>query len=399
MLGNSLGGQAYGVVEALSERIGPRPAGSAEEKRAIDYVSLKLEDVCDQVRQLPVTGIPSAFPPHILLLAGAASLAYCVSELVESPWSMFVFLGAFAVVPRAVSIIRQRASADSDRSSTNVQGVQRASGQPEATVVLCAHVDSARAARVPGDAWTRLQRLLVNSMLPFAVAMSAVAGLRWLDMYWPFAPSRVWPALRVIALVPAVGFVLFEVFYSYVSRGSAFSPGANDNASGVGAVVALAKRFREAPPAHLQMQYLLFTGEESGMVGSRRFVKEADLDKSRTFVINLDMVGSGKQICYVRGAQLLPPRFTDRGLNALLREANPAIRAHYYWMGNSDFDSFLARGFRATSLCVRGDARSEEVYHTERDTLDRVSADTLQMVAETAERTVRLLDEQVARGK
>ena len=231
MLRNSLGGQAYSVVGALSVRIGPRPAGSAEEKRAINYVSLELEAICDQVRQLPVTGIPSAFPPQIILLAGAASLAYCVSELVESPWSMFVFLVAFAVVPRALSVIRQRASADSDRSSANVLGVQRA---------------------------------------------------------------------------------------------------------------------------------------------------------------------SGKQICYVRGAHLLPPRFTDRGLNALLREANPAIRAHYYWMGNSDFDSFLAKGFRAASVCVRGDARSEEVYHTERDTLDHVSADTLQLVVATVERTVRLLDEHLA---
>ena len=63
-------------------------------------------------------------------------------------------------------------------------------------------------------------------------------------------------------------------------------------------------------------------------------------------MMNLDMVGAGKQLCYVRGSGLIPPRLTDRELNALFTEAYPAIKSHYYFMGNSDFASFAARGFR-----------------------------------------------------
>ena len=65
----------------------------------------------------------------------------------------------------------------------------------------------------------------------------------------------------------------------------------------------------------------------------------------------------------------MPPRFTDPQLNTLLKEIHPQIRPRYYVIGNSDFYSFLAKGFRAGSLSMEGDARAGMVVHTERDTI------------------------------
>ena len=391
-----LGQHAYRIVEELVVHVGPREAGSADERRAMDYLARELEATCHDVRRLAVTGIPWPFPSQILMLTGAAFLAFCAHQLVEAPSAMLIYLLTFFALPKGISQIRQRASAGSDRSSENLSGTQLPSGEERAEVILCAHVDSARANRVPGDAWPRVQRAFTNLMLPIILVLSIAAALRWLDMRHAFAPLVVWQVLRGVGLAFALAFLVFELLYAFVSRGRTFSPGANDNASGVGVVLALAQHFHAAPPVHLKMHYVLFTAEELGLIGSQRFVKQTKMDRKRTYVINLDMVGSGKQLRYVRGSELFPPRFTDRGLNVLLREACPAIRGHYYWMGNSDFHPFLTKGFRAASLDVAGDSRAEAVYHTEHDTMDYIEVAALQMTADTVCKVICRLEEMQA---
>ncbi len=400
MAHDTLGQQAYRVVEELSTHIGPRPAGSEGERRALDYLEDELRDTCRQVTRMPVKGIPGQFPTRILMLAGISFLVYCVYWLVESPISMLLYLISFFALPKLISALRRKVGAAAERSSENVVGHLQAAQETRGTIVLCAHLDSAKANRVPGELWPRLNRLLMRLWVPFVFLMSGLAALRWLDMRFSWllpAPIIVWQVARAIGLAFSVFLLIFKLVYTYISRGNAYSPGANDNASGVGVVLALSRYFHDTPPAHLDVNYVLFTAEELGLIGSERFVKETELKKGNTYVINLDMVGSGKQLCYVRGSGLLPPRFTDGRLNALFMEAHPSIKRHYYFMGNSDFASFVAKGFHAASLCTKGDSRAEMVYHTERDTIDNVDIESLQITAETVRKVIRLLDERMGK--
>lgn len=75
---------------------------------------------------------------------------------------------------------------------------------------------------------------------------------------------------------------------------SVFFPGANDNASGVAALLELARYFSEHPPRY-SVLFVAFSGEEVGLVGSRYFAARppADLDRVR-FLLNFDMVASGR---------------------------------------------------------------------------------------------------------
>jgi len=390
---DSLGRQAYRVIEHLSVHIGPRPACSEGERCALDYIEGELGKVCPQVRRTPVKGIPGQFPTRLLMLFGMSCLAYCIYWFVSAPQSMLVFLVAFFALPKLISAIRKRASAKAKRESQNVVGYQPAARGKLGTLVLCAHLDSAKANRVPGELWPKIHRLIVQVLMPFVLIMSGLAVLRWVDMRVPFAPPIVWQVVRAVGLALSLFFLVFELFYAYISRSNAYSPGANDNASGVGVVLALAGHFQDAPPDHLDMLYVLFTAEELGLIGSERFVKGTELSKEDTCVINLDMVGSGRQLCYVRGSGLMPPRLTDGRLNGMLRKACPDIKRHYYFMGNTDFSSFVTKGYRAASLCTKGDSRAEMVYHTERDTIDFVDEESLQMTADAVRRAVRLLDE------
>lgn len=68
---------------------------------------------------------------------------------------------------------------------------------------------------------------------------------------------------------------------------------ANDNTSGVLAVLMLARRMKEKPG----VAFVLFDNEEKGLFGSQAFIK-AHPQAARRFLVNLDCVGDGDTLLY-----------------------------------------------------------------------------------------------------
>jgi Zn-dependent M28 family amino/carboxypeptidase len=66
--------------------------------------------------------------------------------------------------------------------------------------------------------------------------------------------------------------------------------GANDNASGVSAVITLAKYFKAIDRQERTLVFVAFTGEELGLVGSQ-YLAENCLPDSIVAVINIEMIG------------------------------------------------------------------------------------------------------------
>ena len=76
-----------------------------------------------------------------------------------------------------------------------------------------------------------------------------------------------------------------------LSDSVSLSPGANDNASGVSAVLEIARILNKKEVGYTLL-FALFSGEEQGLLGSKnyaKFVKENDIGIFR--LINLDMIG------------------------------------------------------------------------------------------------------------
>ncbi len=68
--------------------------------------------------------------------------------------------------------------------------------------------------------------------------------------------------------------------------------GADDNASGVAAMLALAQKIKQSGTRKYNYLFIAFSAEELGLLGSKAFVKEKDFDRSKAaYMINLDMVG------------------------------------------------------------------------------------------------------------
>jgi len=70
------------------------------------------------------------------------------------------------------------------------------------------------------------------------------------------------------------------------------SPGANDNAAGVGVLVALWSRLRADPPRRLTVRLGFFGGEERAMLGSRAYARRAAIG-DLLGVVSLELCGIG----------------------------------------------------------------------------------------------------------
>lgn len=119
-------------------------------------------------------------------------------------------------------------------------------------------------------------------------------------------------ANNVIGIIPgkskADEFVIFSAHYDHLGMEDSGSDriynGANDDASGVTAVIALARHFKQAEINERTLIFVTFTGEEIGGFGSGFFSKGIDPDKV-VAMFNIEMIGTeskwGKNSAYITG--------------------------------------------------------------------------------------------------
>lgn len=104
-------------------------------------------------------------------------------------------------------------------------------------------------------------------------------------------------------------FVLFSAHHDHLGVRSAvesdsIANGANDNASGVAAIIELAKYFSTGPKPERSLMFVTFTAEEMGGYGSRYFSEQLDPDQI-TAMFNIEMIGkpavSGPNSAWITG--------------------------------------------------------------------------------------------------
>ncbi len=130
--------------------------------------------------------------------------------------------------------------------------------------------------------------------LPGGVALAVASD------YAPDAPTA-----NVVAILPgrdpalAGEAVLVAAHLDHVGRQGPdlLFPGANDNASGAAAVLALARAFTADGPARRTVVFALFAGEEQGLLGARFHAAHPAFPLARTVaMLNLDCVAHGDSV-------------------------------------------------------------------------------------------------------
>jgi hypothetical protein len=154
--------------------------------------------------------------------------------------------------------------------------------------------------------------------------------------------------------------------------------GADDNASGVAALLRVAALLSEGPRPARSILFIAFTGEESGLLGSAFYARSptVDLDRARA-MLNMDMVGRLEDdplIVYGVGTAAEWSDIVERGAG---RAAIP-VALQPDGVGPSDHTSFYLRDIPVLHFFTNTHAD----YHKPSDDWERVDADGIERVAQ-----------------
>ena len=193
--------------------------------------------------------------------------------------------------------------------------------------------------------------------------------------------GRAADARNILGLVPGTSlrdeYVVVSAHYDHLGiRNGQVYPGADDNASGVAALLALAGWFR-AHPAPRSIVFAAFDGEEQGLQGSKHFVAHPPIPLSQIrAVINMDMLGRGDaNVLHVAGTAHYPAlaRFVEeaargRAIGVAFGHDRPGRGDEQDWTQSSDHAPFHAAGIPFLYFAVE-DHRD---YHQPSDTAERI---------------------------
>lgn len=175
-------------------------------------------------------------------------------------------------------------------------------------------------------------------------------------------------------------------------------PGANDNGTGVVALLALARRLVEEPPEGVRVILLSAGAEESFSEGIKAFGERhfPRLPRESTFFLAVDSIGS-PHLLVLRGEGFLKMReYSPRALelmDGLAEELGiwlfPNLRLHN---GTDGLES-LAAGYETASLCGCTDLKNPANYHWPNDLAENVDFGSVADGVRLIEAAVRRLDE------
>jgi acetylornithine deacetylase/succinyl-diaminopimelate desuccinylase-like protein len=365
-----------------------RPSASEGEHRAADWLAGELRAAgCREVRIEEERAHGGYWWPLGLLNAGSA-LAALLGRLPAA----FVGGAAAAAVYDDVGggklWFRRRTLPH--RPTWNVVAEL---GDPEAarTIVFMAHHDAAHSGLVFHPALPRKGMELAPELHeranqsvpiifgvflgPLMLALWGLLGGRWLKR------SGLFFSVGATAAMANIG-------------ASRVVPGANDNLSSVGVLVAVAHELSEHPPDDVRV-ILLSTGSEEGFMegmqgfGCRHF---PGLDRRATEFVCIECVGS-PQLCVVEGEGMLRMRdYTESSREALARagaDAGVALRRGLRTVAATDALIALRAGYPTCTLGGIDQTKFPANYHWSSDVPDNLDWDSIEGAVEICLRYVR----------
>jgi Zn-dependent M28 family amino/carboxypeptidase len=181
-----------------------------------------------------------------------------------------------------------------------------------------------------------------------------------------------------------------------VRKGQVYN-GADDNASGIAGLLAVAEAFKAKPPRHTVL-IVAFDGEESGLRGAKAFVADPPVPLARIGAnVNFDMISkNAKGQLYVSGAG--PQPFLKPVLEGVARTApvklllghdTDAQGKENNWTAQSDQGAFAAAGVPWVYFGVE----DHPEYHQATDDYATVPQDFFKRAVATVVTATRALDD------
>lgn len=255
----------------------------------------------------------------------------------------------------------------------------------------------------PGNA--RARRYLIGQL--GRVGLEPLGG--WYEQPFAFQGRGGGPPETGVNLVGSIAGTRFPdrhlvitAHYDHVGigrpvRGDSIYNGADDNASGVATLLAIAEHFRREPPASTLL-FALLDAEEIGLEGATAFVAHPPVPLGSILVnVNLDMVShSERGELYAAGPArypflrpILEPVAARAPVRLLFGHDRPGPDADYDWTLQSDHGSFHRAGIPFVYFGVEDHAD----YHRPSDEPSTITTGFYVAATRTVIDAVRALDQ------
>jgi hypothetical protein len=376
-------------VEALSAI--DRPTASEGERRAAEWVVARLTDVGAPARIEEEVSNGGYWWP-LGLTASAAALAGVAG--LRGKRALAAAIGAAATAAAIDDLPPRRRRLRRLLPKRSAWNVVATVGPEDAerTVVLVAHHDTAHAGLVfhpslprIADRLGMIERTDTSPPLMWpvvggggVVALGALTGSRWLTCAGTILSAGVAAAMADLGLRDGV-------------------PGANDNATGVVAMLAVARALHERPTETVRVM-LVSTSEEATCEGMHHFAARhfGALAREDTFFVNLDTLGS-PHLVVLRGEGMLGVREYPPAALALvdgLAEEMGVWQFPNLRLRNATDGVYpLHAGYPCVSIASCTELKQPANYHWPSDVAENVDYGTLANAIRLTEATVRRLDE------
>jgi len=363
----------------LSRKIGNRYAGSDGEKAAASYILHAMEESDIDVVEESFSSWKSDLQglALIYLLAVLAYGIFPLNYMISLALAIFVFL-VFQMETYTWSVVSRLFP---HSKASNIVGRVRATEEVSQRVVVVANYDSSRESPLGRPRIARMYRVLYTvsficiviivlvSMLGVAASLAKVQRHTLFVIWIAISPFTVY------ILVLFCSILWGEVFGRY-------TPGANDNASGVGAMLSVLGSLVTNPLEHTEVWGVATARGFAGGRGMAALLRSRRYQIRDAFIINIDHPCGENTRVFTREGVML-------GFHCSRRLQRIATRAARNSKGielgkgrcrvkKSDSMIALARGRKAITIgaltggAYRGWRNREDVYdEIDRDALDR----------------------------
>jgi hypothetical protein len=362
-----------------------RGSTTPAERQAAEYVQSQLRSLGITDIQMQVFSGERSQWLFIALVCGLALVGHAAYWLLRTPSSNLVFilmteiafgLSAYLIWRRFTWRTYPMQNSLPHAPSQNVIARLPPTGDVQGRLVLLAHLDTHRAV------FWFASDVLVRTFIPLAVV--TVFGIFAAGPLYILAAISGWQLFAWLGVILAI-FHFMGWFTGVTADLGRYSPGANDNASSLGSLLAIAERLADQPLRNTEV-WLAFTGcEESDASGINALIEVHGAQLKEAWFIDFEMVGIGDQLAYLRQEGSFSRVTVPPEIEAMLKQAGeqgglqpiqaPLVGA------STECGFLLSRGYKAACLITTqtGSATLPQ-WHRLTDTPDKLQPEALERV-------------------
>lgn len=361
----------YLLVKHIIEKFGPRRAGSEAETKAQIYLSEQIQSFCDTVTVEPFKDALRAKFSSLKLFCIGFYVALILPKFSMEAALFVAFVNGFLFLFHFVMYYNWLDFLFPKIESRNITGTIEPKGEVKTTLLFAGHMDS-----TPEFIWwywlkdwgIRLMLLggVSFAILPIYYLIYLVLGYEvWMSIpWWIF-----------------VGTAPFSLTFFFI-HGNRVVDGAQDNLSGVAVAHAVAKNLAGERLQNTRVKFISFGSEETGLKGSAAYVNkhQTALEAEKAFLVNLDGILEIDEMHIINKEVSLAQTHDSRLIDALgvaFEKHGLEKKLGTIPVGATDASSFSRNGLPAVSIVGLGMGNLHPTYHTRLDTIDCLSADTL----------------------